>query len=159
MEPALKLTRIQVSICIHTLSKTHPLRVMWSHSSLIWALEIAGYGNCLYMIAPATDGWLLSLITQSWIYRTGKTNLTCWCCCCYFCRFNRTMAGNITGNITAIDSPLASPSSTNEAFRQMVVAVSVLLPCFVVCSSIWWQVCTWMHCRLLLYEVLSSERT
>ncbi|CAA0396903.1 unnamed protein product [Arabidopsis thaliana] len=65
------------------------------------------YGNCLYMIAPATDG------------------------------FNRTMAGNITGNITAIDSPLASPSSTNEAFRQMVVAVSVLLPCFVVCSSIW----------------------
>ncbi|KAG7541035.1 X8 domain [Arabidopsis thaliana x Arabidopsis arenosa] len=67
------------------------------------------YGNCLYMIAPATDG------------------------------FNRTMTGNITGNITAIDSPLASPSSTNEAFRQMVisVAVSVWLPCFIVCLSIW----------------------
>ncbi|KAL1210648.1 Glucan endo-1,3-beta-glucosidase 12 [Cardamine amara subsp. amara] len=67
------------------------------------------YGNCLYMIAPATDG------------------------------MNRTMAGNITGNITAIDAPLASPSSTNEAFGHMAVsiAVSVLLPCFVLSMSLW----------------------
>ncbi|KAJ4913399.1 hypothetical protein Rs2_08020 [Raphanus sativus] len=67
------------------------------------------YGNCLYMIAPSTDG------------------------------MNRTMAGNITGNITAIDSPMASPSSSSEGYRQMVVsvAVSVLLPCFVVSLSLW----------------------
>lgn len=45
---------------------------MWSRSSLIWALEIAGYGNCLYMIAPATDGWVLSRFTQSCEYATKK---------------------------------------------------------------------------------------
>ncbi|CAF2069198.1 hypothetical protein HID58_040842 [Brassica napus] len=67
------------------------------------------YGNCLYMIAPSTDG------------------------------MNRTMAGNITGNITAIDSPMASPSSSSEGYRQMVVSVtvSVLFPCFVVSLSHW----------------------
>ncbi|KAF3531318.1 hypothetical protein DY000_02037098 [Brassica cretica] len=67
------------------------------------------YGNCLYMIAPSTDG------------------------------MNRTMAGNITGNITAIDSPMASPSSSSEGYRQMVVSVtvSVLFPCFVVSLSLW----------------------
>uniref|UniRef100_M4D3P6 glucan endo-1,3-beta-D-glucosidase n=1 Tax=Brassica campestris TaxID=3711 RepID=M4D3P6_BRACM len=67
------------------------------------------YGNCLYMIAPSTDG------------------------------MNRTMAGNITGNITAIDSPMASPSSSSDGYRQMVVsvAVSVLLPLFVVSLSLW----------------------
>ncbi|KAJ0251653.1 Glucan endo-1,3-beta-glucosidase 12 [Hirschfeldia incana] len=67
------------------------------------------YGNCLYMIAPSTDG------------------------------MNRTMAGNITGNITAIDSPMASPSSSSDGYRQMVVsvAVSVLLPSFVVSLSLW----------------------